>query len=95
MALQIRRTLLSIRTVESILTAQDAMDGAGVKIKRHSLVNRSLADPFLLLDEIRSDDAQDFMAAFLRIHTAVSKPLLTCEKVAFSTKITWAIRVKY
>ena len=55
---------MTTRTIESILTAQDAMDGAGVKIKRHSLVNRSLADPFLLLDEIKSDDAQDFIAGF-------------------------------
>jgi len=52
------------RTVQSIYLAQDAMDGAGVRIKRHSLVNRSLADPFLLLDEIRSDDSDDFMAGF-------------------------------
>jgi len=55
---------MSIRTIESILTAQDAMDGAGVKIKRHSLVPYKLADPFLMLDEIRSDDAQDFIAGF-------------------------------
>lgn len=55
---------MTIRTIESILTAQDAMDGAGVKIKRHSLVQRSLADPFLLLDEIKSDDSQDFIAGF-------------------------------
>lgn len=53
-----------MRQVENIITAQDAMDGAGVKIKRHSLVHRKQADPFLLLDEIRSDDAQDFMAGF-------------------------------
>ena len=50
--------------VQAILNAQDAMDGAGVKIKRHSLVHKSLADPFLLLDEIRSDDPEDFIAGF-------------------------------
>ncbi len=50
--------------VQTILNAQDAMDGAGVKIKRHSLVHKSLADPFLLLDEIRSDDPDDFIAGF-------------------------------
>ncbi len=55
---------MTVRILESVLTAQDAMDGAGVKIKRHSLVQRSLADPFLLLDEIKSDDAQDFIAGF-------------------------------
>ncbi|MEH6346276.1 MAG: pirin family protein [Bermanella sp.] len=50
--------------VQTILNAQDAMDGAGVKIKRHSLVHKTLADPFLLLDEIRSDDPDDFIAGF-------------------------------
>jgi redox-sensitive bicupin YhaK (pirin superfamily) len=55
---------MTIRNIESIFTAQDAMDGAGVKIKRHSLVKSTLADPFLLLDEIRSDDADDFIAGF-------------------------------
>ncbi len=50
--------------VQTILNAQDAMDGAGVKIKRHSLVHQSMADPFLLLDEIRSDDPDDFIAGF-------------------------------
>lgn len=50
--------------IQSIITGRDSMDGAGVKIKRHSLVQRPLADPFLLLDEIRSDDAEDFIAGF-------------------------------
>lgn len=50
--------------VQTILNAQDAMDGAGVKIKRHSLVHKAMADPFLLLDEIRSDDPNDFIAGF-------------------------------
>ncbi len=53
-----------MRTVQTILNAQEAMDGAGVKIKRHSLVHKALADPFLLIDEIRSDDPDDFIAGF-------------------------------
>ena len=53
-----------MKTIQSMISARDAMDGAGVKIKRHSLVQRPLADPFLLLDEIRSDDEEDFMAGF-------------------------------
>lgn len=53
-----------MRIISHVLSAQDAMDGAGVKIKRHSLVRQSLADPFLLLDEIRSDDQDDFIAGF-------------------------------
>jgi redox-sensitive bicupin YhaK (pirin superfamily) len=50
--------------VQTVLNGQDAMDGAGVKIKRHSLVHKALADPFLLLDEIRSDNPDDFIAGF-------------------------------
>lgn len=53
-----------MRTLQTLLDAQDAMDGAGVKIKRHSLVRYGLADPFLMLDEIRSDDPDDFLAGF-------------------------------
>jgi redox-sensitive bicupin YhaK (pirin superfamily) len=55
---------MTTRKIEVIITAQNAMDGAGVKIKRHSLVNRALSDPFLMLDEIRSNDAEDFIAGF-------------------------------
>ncbi len=53
-----------MRKVEHVMRAHDAMDGAGVKIKRVSLVHQSLADPFLLLDELRSDDPSDFVAGF-------------------------------
>lgn len=53
-----------MQTIQTIIPAQDAMDGAGVKIKRHSLVRQTMADPFLLLDEIRSDDQDDFIAGF-------------------------------
>ena len=41
-----------MRTIQTLLNPQDAMDGAGVKIKRHSIVRLGLADPFLMLDEI-------------------------------------------
>lgn len=53
-----------MRTIQTLLNAQDAMDGAGVKIKRHGLSSYALADPFLMLDEIRSDDPGDFIAGF-------------------------------
>ena len=53
-----------MRTIETLLNPQDAVDGAGVKIKRHSIVRQGLADPFLMLDEIRSDDPDDFIAGF-------------------------------
>lgn len=53
-----------MRTITTLLNPQDAMDGAGVKIKRHSTVRLGLADPFLMLDEIYSDDPNDFIAGF-------------------------------
>lgn len=52
------------RKIRQILPARPASDGAGVAIRR--VVGRSQhdMDPFLMLDEIRSDDAADFMAGF-------------------------------
>lgn len=52
------------RSIQTILNAQPAMDGAGVKINRLSLLRQGLSDPFLMLDELRSDDPQDFIAGF-------------------------------
>lgn len=52
------------RSIRSISSAHDSMDGAGVKIKRIATTQNKLADPFLLLDEIRSDDPDDFIAGF-------------------------------
>lgn len=47
------------------MRAQPASDGAGVRIKRVAPMGgyRQL-DPFLMLDEIRSDDASDYAAGF-------------------------------
>jgi len=52
------------RTLRGISQARDAMDGAGVKIKRIAVAQNGLADPFLLLDEIHSDDPNDYIAGF-------------------------------
>lgn len=53
------------RKIEKIITAQATSDGDGVKIAR-SIGSRVLpeANPFLLLDELRSDDAADYMGGF-------------------------------
>jgi len=53
-----------MRKIQTLLSAMDAMDGAGVKIKRVSPIRHALADPFIMLDEIRSDDKDDFIAGF-------------------------------
>lgn len=56
---------MTFRTVVQVVTAQETSDGAGVKLKR-SLGAPALSqhDPFLLLDEFRSDDKNDYLAGF-------------------------------
>src|SRR4051812_23142255 len=56
---------ITTRPVTRIVRAQPASDGAGVKLYR-SLGTPALSelDPFLMLDEFRSDDAGDYLAGF-------------------------------
>ncbi|MFT5116514.1 MAG: redox-sensitive bicupin YhaK (pirin superfamily) [Kiritimatiellia bacterium] len=53
------------RTIDKKINAQATSDGDGVKISR-SIGSRALSevDPFLLLDELRSDDAADYIGGF-------------------------------
>lgn len=56
---------MSVRQLKARIPAQATRDGAGVRIKR--IVPRGGMrdlDPFLMLDEIRSDDATDYIAGF-------------------------------
>ncbi|WP_372871603.1 pirin family protein [Shewanella sp.] len=46
------------------LFSRPAMDGDGVNIRRVADFNRLLLDPFLMVDEIRSDDKSDFIGGF-------------------------------
>ncbi|MBT1443813.1 pirin family protein [Shewanella sp. JM162201] len=50
--------------VKSRLFSRPAMDGDGVNIRRVADFNRLLLDPFLMVDEIRSDDKSDFIGGF-------------------------------
>jgi redox-sensitive bicupin YhaK (pirin superfamily) len=53
------------RKVQRIVEPQVVSDGAGVRLKR-SIASRALdyLDPFLLLDQFRSDDPNDYIAGF-------------------------------
>ena len=53
------------RSVTLVVDAQEASEGAGVRIRR-SIGTRTLdsLDPFLLLDEFKSDRPDDYMAGF-------------------------------
>jgi len=56
---------MKLREVLKVVDAQETSEGAGVLVKR-SLGTSELdhVDPFLLLDEFRSDDADDYIAGF-------------------------------
>ncbi|HYX65888.1 MAG TPA: pirin family protein [Burkholderiales bacterium] len=56
---------MTSRTVKQIIRSIPASDGAGVKLRR-SLGQSNFArlDPFLMLDEFSSDDANDYIAGF-------------------------------
>ena len=57
--------MTEIRNVVRVVKGQPASDGAGVRLLR-SLGTQALPmlDPFLMLDEFRSDDARDYIAGF-------------------------------
>jgi len=56
---------MSERTIERRVAAVPTSDGAGVRLSR-AIANAELdhLDPFLLLDEFRSDDPDDYIAGF-------------------------------
>ena len=56
---------MRLRPATRLIQGQDTSDGAGVRLKR-SLGSAQLdrLDPFLLLDEFKSDDSTDYIAGF-------------------------------
>ncbi|MDF1764627.1 MAG: pirin family protein [Oleibacter sp.] len=52
------------RSLTNILPSHPTSDGDGVKIRRLALFNERLTDPFLMLDELVSDDEADYMGGF-------------------------------
>ncbi|HET7747408.1 MAG TPA: pirin family protein, partial [Vicinamibacteria bacterium] len=56
---------MAVRSVARVVAGQLTSDGAGVKLRR-TIGTRALdhVDPFLLLDEFRSDSADDYLAGF-------------------------------
>ena len=56
---------MSKRTVTRIVDAQPASDGDGVKLKRvMGRLSHELMDPFLMLDELRSDEGDELGGGF-------------------------------
>ena len=58
-------TTASIRKISAGIAGQPTTDGAGVNLTRFiGSPELSDLDPFLLLDEFRSDDSGDYQAGF-------------------------------
>ncbi len=56
---------MSIRPVKQIVQAQPTLEGAGVKLRRaFGFGNTSDFDPFLLLDDFRNENPDDYLAGF-------------------------------
>ena len=56
---------MSIRPVKKILKAQPAIEGAGVSLQRAiGFGDPSEVDPFLLLDDFRNENPEDYLAGF-------------------------------
>ena len=56
---------MSIRQLQRIIASQATSDGAGVRLRRSIGQAPSLrVDPFLMLDEFSSDNADDYIAGF-------------------------------
>ncbi|MCB1482976.1 MAG: pirin family protein, partial [Rhodobiaceae bacterium] len=56
---------MSIRPVTQVSQARPTLEGAGVKLHRaFGFGDPSLADPFLLFDDFRNDNPQDYLRGF-------------------------------
>lgn len=52
------------REVRQIIPAQPTSDGDGVKIKRVAGFNNASFSPFLMVDELKSDQRKDYVGGF-------------------------------
>src|SRR5438552_3062408 len=60
-----RREVMSLRPVKQIIQTTPTIEGAGVKLERaFGFGTTSEFDPFLLLDDFRNDNPQDYLAGF-------------------------------
>ncbi|MBW3695122.1 pirin family protein [Vibrio sp. T187] len=56
--------MTNMRTVQHILSSHATSDGDGVKIKRVAGFNNANFSPFLMIDELKSDESKDYVGGF-------------------------------
>src|SRR5438128_2224627 len=58
-------TSMSVRPIKQVLRTKATVEGAGVRLQRaFGFGNTSEFDPFLLLDDFRNDNPDDYLAGF-------------------------------
>lgn len=55
---------MSTSVIHRIIRSHPSSDGDGVKIRRVALFNEMVSDPFLMIDELRSDNPKDYIGGF-------------------------------
>jgi hypothetical protein len=67
---------MSIRPVKRVVQSKPTMEGAGVRLRRaFGFGNTTDFDPFLLLDDFRNDNPDDYLAGFPGILIRASRRL--------------------
>ncbi|MFC3023506.1 pirin family protein [Vibrio zhugei] len=56
--------MATTRTVKQRIPSQPTSDGDGVKIKRIASFNNAATSPFLMIDELKSDESRDYIGGF-------------------------------
>ena len=56
--------MTSVRTVDNVIAAHATSDGDGVKIQRLAGFNNTRFSPFLMIDELKSDESKDYVGGF-------------------------------
>ncbi|MEG3219605.1 pirin family protein [Vibrio gigantis] len=54
----------NVRTVDHVISAHATSDGDGVKIQRVAGFNNTRFSPFLMIDELKSDESKDYVGGF-------------------------------
>ncbi|NOH95106.1 pirin family protein [Vibrio sp. AIC-3] len=56
--------MTNVRAVDHVITAHATSDGDGVKIQRLAGFNNTRFSPFLMIDELKSDESKDYVGGF-------------------------------
>ena len=86
---------MKTRSIIQTSRSQATLEGAGVHLQRAFGFGEvpDLFDPFLLLDDFRSDDPAHYRKPASRgTRTAASRPSPTCWTARWSTATAWATR---